>query len=156
MGFKWIAAGMQESNALLGGESSGGLTIRGHILGKDGIFACILIIEMLVKTGKHISELLERVRGVTGQLYTVEDNLPASADMRIVVPGRVRELIDSNQAPYPVIKVREDDGTKLYFAGGSWVLLRFSGTEPVLRIFSEAETQAKAQELADWLKRCAQ
>ena len=156
VGFKWIAAGMQKSNALLGGESSGGLTIRGHILGKDGIFACILIIEMLVKTGKPISELLELVRKTTGRLYSVEDNLPASADMRIVVPKRVKELTASNQAPYPVIKVREDDGTKLYFSGGSWVLLRFSGTEPVLRIFSEAETLAKAQELVGWMKQCAQ
>ena len=106
VGFKWIAAGMQENNALLGGESSGGLTIRGHILGKDGILACILIIEMLVKTGKHISELLELVRKITGRLYSVEDNLPASADMRIVVPKRVKDLIASNRAPYPVIKVR--------------------------------------------------
>ena len=61
VGFKWIAAGMVEHNALLGGESSGGLTIRGHILGKDGIFASALIVEMLAVTGKHISELQENV-----------------------------------------------------------------------------------------------
>ena len=91
VGFKWIASGMVENGALLGGESSGGLTIRGHILGKDGIFACALIIEMLAKTGKHISELLETVYQLTGQLYSVEDNLPASADMRVVVPQRVKD-----------------------------------------------------------------
>jgi phosphomannomutase/choline kinase len=156
VGFKWIAAGMLENKALMGGESSGGLTIRGHILGKDGIFACALIIEMLAKTGKHISELQELVWKITGRLYSVEDNLPASADMRIVVPQRVKALIASNQAPYPVVKVREDDGTKLYFAEDSWVLLRFSGTEPMLRIFAEAETPAMARELVDWLKQCAQ
>ena len=68
VGFKWIAAGMVEHNALLGGESSGGLTIRGHILGKDGIFASALIVEMLAVTGKHISELQEIVFGITGRL----------------------------------------------------------------------------------------
>ncbi len=155
VGFKWIAAGMLESKALLGGESSGGLTIQGHILGKDGIFACALIIEMLAKTGKHISELQEQVWKITGRMYSVEDNLPASADMRIVVPQRVRELIDGGQAPMPVVRVREDDGTKLYFANDSWVLLRFSGTEPVLRIFAEAESPERARELVDWLKQCA-
>ena len=147
---------MVEIRALLGGESSGGLTVRGHILGKDGIFACALIIEMLAKTGKHISELLEMVYQITGRLYTVEDNLPASADMRVVVPQRVRTLIASSQAPYPVVRVREDDGTKMYFEGDRWVLLRFSGTEPVLRIFAEAESPAKARQLVDWLKQCAQ
>jgi phosphomannomutase len=155
VGFKWIASGMVENKALLGGESSGGLTIRGHILGKDGIFACALIIEMLAKTKKHISELQETVFQITGRLYNVEDNLPASADMRVVVPQRVKALIASGQAPYPVVRVREDDGTKLYFEGDSWVLLRFSGTEPVLRIFAEAETPEKARELVDWLKQCA-
>jgi len=156
VGFKWIAAGMLENKALLGGESSGGLTIRGHILGKDGIFASALIIEMLARTGKHISELQEEVWKITGRLYSVEDNLAATADMRVVVPQRVKSLIQSGKAPYPVVRVREDDGAKLYFAGDSWALMRFSGTEPVLRIFAEAETPEKARELADWLKQCAQ
>jgi phosphomannomutase len=156
VGFKWIAAGMQEHQALLGGESSGGLTIRGHILGKDGIFASMLIMEMLAKTGKKISELLEEVRKITGRMYSVEDNLLATAEMRVVVPKRVQELITSGQAPYPVIRLRDDDGTKLYFEGDSWVLLRFSGTEPLLRIFAEADTPEKARELANWMKQCAQ
>jgi phosphomannomutase/choline kinase len=156
VGFKWITAGMLENNALLGGESSGGLTIRGHILGKDGIFASALIIEMLAKTGKHISELQQQVWSITGRMYTMEENIAATAAMRIIVPQRVNQLIESGQAPYPVQKIREDDGTKLYFDGGSWALLRFSGTEPMLRIFAEAETVEKARELTAWLKQTAQ
>jgi phosphomannomutase len=156
VGFKWIAAGMVANNALLGGESSGGLTIRGHILGKDGIFASALIIEMLAKTGKHISELQEHVWKTTGRLYAVEDNLPATADMRIVVPPRVKTVVESGAAPYPVVRVSEADGTKVYFENDNWVLLRFSGTEPMLRIFAEADTPEKARELVDWLKRYAQ
>ncbi len=162
VGFKWIAAAMVENKALLGGESSGGLTIRGHILGKDGIFAAALIIEMLAVTGKHISELQELVWNITGRLYSAEDNLPATADMRIIVPQRVKALVTDGQAPYPVAQVSEIDGTKITFqsgdprvASGAWVLLRFSGTEPVLRIFAEAETPEKARELVDWLKQGA-
>ena len=155
VGFKWIAAGMVANNALLGGESSGGLTIRGHILGKDGIFASALVVEMLAKTGKHISELQEHVWGITGRLVSVEDNLPATADMRIVVPQRVKAIIESGEAPYPVVKVSEADGTKVTFENDNWVLLRFSGTEPMLRIFAEADTAEKARELVDWLKQYA-
>jgi alpha-D-glucose phosphate-specific phosphoglucomutase len=156
VGFKWIAAGMTEHNALLGGESSGGLTIRGHILGKDGIFASALVVEMLAKTGKHISELQNLVWGITGRLCLVEDNLPATAAMRIVVPQRVKALIAGEVTPYPVVRVSEEDGTKLYFEGDNWVLLRFSGTEPVLRIFAEADSPEKARELVNWLKQCTE
>jgi phosphomannomutase len=155
VGFKWISAAMVKNNALLGGESSGGLTIRGHILGKDGIFASALIIEMLARTGKHISDLQEIVRSITGRLYMVEDTLSANADMRIIVPQRVKTLISEGKTPEPVLRIRDDDGTKLYFANDEWVLLRFSGTEPVLRIVAEAKTPEKARALADWLKQCA-
>ncbi len=152
VGFKWIAAGMTEHGALLGGESSGGLTIRGHILGKDGIFASALIVEMLAVTGKHVSELQEIVWGITGRLYAVEDNLPATADMRIIVPQRVRAAIQRGETPYPVVRVTEYDGTKVYFEHDNWALLRFSGTEPLLRVFAEADSPEKARELVGWLK----
>jgi alpha-D-glucose phosphate-specific phosphoglucomutase len=155
VGFKWIAAGMVESNALLGGESSGGLTIRGHILGKDGILACALIVEMMAKTGKHVSQLLETVWGITGRLYNAEANLPATADMRIIVPQWVKSVIEAGQTPYPVVRVSEVDGTKIYFENDCWALLRFSGTEPLLRIFAEADSPEKARSLVDWLEQCA-
>lgn len=155
VGFKWIASGMAQNHALLGGESSGGLTIRGHILGKDGIFASALIVEMLAVTGKHVSELLEIVWGITGRLHAVENNLPATADMRIIVPQRVKAMIAAGETPYPVARVTDYDGIKVYFENDNWALLRFSGTEPLLRIFAEADTPKKARELVDWLKQHA-
>ena len=75
--------------------------------------------------------------------------------MRIVVPQRVKAIIESGEAPYPVVKVSEVDGTKVTFENDNWVLLRFSGTEPMLRIFAEADTAEKARELVDWLKQYA-
>ena len=152
VGFKHIAAAMAEHNALLGGESSGGLTIRGHILGKDGIFASALVVEMLARTGQKISPLLERVRTLTGRLYDFDESLPATPEMRIVVPRRLKEAPCGHIGPYPVKGISHLDGTKLILENDNWALLRFSGTEPVLRLAVEADSPVKAQELLRWLR----
>jgi phosphomannomutase/choline kinase len=152
VGFKHVAEAMKQHNALLGGESSGGLTIRGHILGKDGIFAAALTVEMIARTGKRISELREEVFELTGRLYVIEDNLPATSEMRIVIPRRLAEAEVTRIGPYDVKRISHLDGTKFFLENDNWLLLRFSGTEPVLRIFSEADTQQKALELIKWIK----
>lgn len=152
VGFKHIAAGMVEHDALLGGESSGGLTIRGHILGKDGIFAAALICEMLAKTGQTISQLRDTVYAITGSLTSLEDNIPATPEMKVMVPRRVAETEISHIGSYPVTHISTMDGIKFYLENDNWLLLRFSGTEPVLRMFAEADSPEKAQELLDYLK----
>ncbi len=152
VGFKHIAAAMVEHDALLGGESSGGLTIRGHILGKDGIFASALVVEMLARTGERISTLQKRVYDLTGRLYGLEDDLPATPEMRVAIPRRLREATIDRIGPYPVVGVSHLDGTKLLLENDNWALLRFSGTEPVLRLFVEADSTEKANELILWLK----
>ena len=157
VGFKHVSAAMVEHDALLGGESSGGLTIRGHILGKDGIFAAALIVEMLAVTGKRVSQLLSQIYEMTGYMKMVEVNLPATSEMRIVIPKQVEALIEGHQTkplqlgPYAVQRVSQMDGVKFYLEDDAWVLLRFSGTEPILRIFAEAESEDKAQALIDAL-----
>ena len=152
VGFKHVATSMVEHNALLGGESSGGLTIRGHILGKDGIFASALVVEMLARTGKKISELQQLIWNITGRLYGIEDGLPATPEMRVAIPRRLEQSPITHIGLYPVIHVSHFDGTKLLLENDNWALLRFSGTEPVLRLFVEADSPAKAQELIQWLK----
>ncbi|HEV3198967.1 MAG TPA: phosphoglucomutase/phosphomannomutase family protein, partial [Bryobacteraceae bacterium] len=152
VGFKHIVSTMLEHQALLGGESSGGLTIRGHILGKDGIFASALVVEMLARTGQKISQLRERVYGITGRLYAVEESLAATPEMKIVVPRRLREAPAGSIGRYPVTRISHMDGTKLYLENDNWALLRFSGTEPVLRLAVEADSVEKARELIEWLR----
>ncbi|RPJ44208.1 MAG: glucosamine-1-phosphate N-acetyltransferase, partial [Chloroflexi bacterium] len=152
VGFKHIAAGMIKHNALLGGESSGGLTVRGWILGKDGIFASALIVEMLAKTGKRLSQLQEEVWKITGRLYALEEGIPATPEMRVAIPKRLAETPIEKVGDYPVLKISHYDGTKVLMANDNWALLRFSGTEPVLRLMVEADSPEKAQELIDWLK----
>ena len=136
---------------MLGGESSGGLTIRGHILGKDGIFASALVVEMLARTGKKISQLRETVYGMTGRLYDFEESFPRRPRCGSQCPGDARDA-QHPCGPVQGSQVSHMDGTKLYLENDNWVLLRFSGTEPVLRLAVEADSPEKAQELLDWLK----
>ena len=151
VGFKYIISAMQETSALLGGESSGGLTIRGHILGKDGILAAALVVEMLATSGgKTLSELIEQVYAITGRLYTAELNVAATSEMKVIIPKRLAEKPVKAIGPYPVCSVSHLDGTKFLLENDNWLLLCFSGTEPVLRIFAEADTPEKARELVDW------
>jgi phosphomannomutase len=152
VGFKHVTAGMEEIDAVLGGESSGGLTIRGWILGKDGIFACALVAEMLARTGKRISELRAMIYEIVGRLYTLEAGVPSTPEMRIAVPRRLAANPLTAVGPYPVIGIDHTDGTKILLENDNWALLRFSGTEPVLRMFVEADSPEKADELLTWLK----
>lgn len=150
VGFKHIISAMQQHDALLGGESSGGLTIRGHILGKDGILAAALMVEMLALTRRRLGELLSEVHAITGQLYSIDINTPATSEMKVLIPKRLRETSIHEIGPYPVIKVSHEDGTKFLLENDNWLLLRFSGTEPVLRIMAEADTPEKANQLVGW------
>jgi phosphomannomutase/choline kinase len=152
VGFKHIVNVMQKHNALLGGESSGGLTIRGHILGKDGIFASALVVEMLARTGQKISELRDRVYAITGPLYDLEESIPATPEMRIAVPRRLKDAPSSHIGSYAVTGISHLDGTKLVLENENWALLRFSGTEPVLRLSVQADAEEKAKELIQWLR----
>ncbi len=152
VGFKHIATGMVEHTALLGGESSGGLTVRGHILGKDGIFACALVVEMLARTGQKISEIQEESWKIAGRLFSLDENIPATPDMRIVIPRRLEETPIERIGEYPVIHITKYDGTKFLLENDNWALLRFSGTEPVLRLMAEADSPEKARKIIDWLR----
>lgn len=155
VGFKHIVASMQEHDALLGGESSGGLTIRGHILGKDGIFASALVVEMLARTGQKISQLRDRVYAITGSLYDREESIRATPEMRIAVPRKLRDAPSSHIGRYPVVRISHADGIKLVLENENWALLRFSGTEPVLRLAVQADTPEKAEEMIGWLRQFA-
>ncbi len=152
VGFKHVTAAMEEIGAVLGGESSGGLTVRGWILGKDGIFACALVTEMLARTGMSMSELLDKVYGITGRLYSLEESIPATPEMRVEVPRRLASHPITHIGPYKVVDIIDIDGTKILLENDNWALLRFSGTEPLLRMSVEADSEEKAAELLDWLR----
>lgn len=153
VGFKHIAASMKEHNVLLAGESSGGLSIRGHILGKDGIFACALVVEMMARTRRTIADMLAEIYGQIGYLVSKEVNLPATPEMKLIVQRKVAQTQLTEIAGYKVTQISQRDGIKFYLENDNWLLLRFSGTEPLLRLFTEADDEPKADRLIEWAQR---
>ena len=145
VGFKYISAGMEAHDALIGGESSGGLTVRGHISGKDGLYAASLLVEMLSVSGKTLSELLRDLYDRYGELHCAEYDWALTPESREEI---ARIILTEKKLPAfdrKVEKVSYMDGRKVYLEDG-WVIVRFSGTEPRVRIFAEAPTEEEARQ----------
>jgi len=99
-----------------------------------------------------MAEIQDEVWKIAGRLYSLEESLQATPEMRVRIPKLMQEMPIAAIGNYPVLSVSHIDGTKLVLENDNWALLRFSGTEPVLRLMVEADSAAKAQELLDWLK----
>ena len=142
VGFKYVAPKMMETNALLGGEESGGYAVRGHIPERDGILVGLLFADMMVKSGKPISQILAGLEERVGPHAYARHDIHLPRDSYDADRKRILETLQKNEpdeiAGVAVQRVRSDDGFKFYLADGSWVLLRASGTEPLIRIYSEA------------------
>lgn len=152
VGFKYVSACMAEHDAIIGGESSGGLAVRGHISGKDGIYAASLLVEMLAVTGKSITELYREITDQFGELHDREADFSMTPERKKTLQ---HQLFDQLLMPAfeHVARINREDGCKVYFEDGSWVICRFSGTEPLLRIAAEAEDPQQAQAYIDtWRK----
>lgn len=145
VGFKYISSKMQEVDAIIGGESSGGLTVRGHIHGKDGIYAASLLVEMVAVTGKKLSELMKEITDRYGTCWMEERSYRFSAKRKEELKKLLFEDKMLPEFPDPIAKVSYLDGVKVYFQDGGWIIARFSGTEPLLRIFCEQSTRERAE-----------
>lgn len=152
VGFKYVSSKMVETNAIIGGESSGGLTVRGHIQGKDGIYAATLLVEMIAKTGKKLSALYREIIEHYGT-YEMEERDYKFTQQR---KDEISKLLIGDKLlpefPVEIEKVSYIDGCKVYFKQGGWIIARFSGTEPLMRIFCEMGSSEKASEITDVLE----
>ena len=148
VGFKHVSGKMNETGAVIGGESSGGLTVRGHIQGKDGIYAASLLVEMLATTGRSLSELYEEIVERCGSYEMVEQGYRFGQEEKV----RINKLLMEDKLlpdfGVEIEKVSYADGCKVYFKDGGWVVARFSGTEPLLRVFCEMDTTGHAAGVA--------
>ncbi len=149
VGFKYISAKIDEVDAILGGESSGGLTVRGHIHGKDSVYAASLFVEMICKTGKSPSELWEELVAKYGTYEMVEFNLPFPEENKGEIVHRIMVERELPEFLHEISRVNYEDGCKVYFEDDSFVICRFSGTEPLLRIFAEGKNADQAQSYID-------
>lgn len=147
VGFKYISAKMQETNAIIGGESSGGLTVRGHINGKDGIYAAALLIEMIAVTGKKLSSIMDEIRKECGSIYMEERDYKFTNEKKAAMQKVLMEEKQIPELPEEIDHISYLDGSKVYFKNGGWIIARFSGTEPLLRIFCEMPDIESAKEI---------
>jgi len=149
VGFKYIAEVMQDSEMVIGGEESGGLTIHGHIPEKDGILACLLIAEMVAFEGKSIGEILADLYKKVGLFLSERINFHLKEDKMEDLKARLGKDLPKKIAGLKVERVVNLDGLKFLLADGSWLGIRLSGTEPVARLYVEAHGTEKLEKLKE-------
>lgn len=151
VGFKYVSSKMVETNAIIGGESSGGLTVRGHIQGKDGIYAAALLVEMIATTGQKLSQIYNEITEHYGTYEMDEQDFTFSQEVKDKISAILLEDKLLPEFPFEIEKVSYMDGCKVYFKNKGWIIARFSGTEPLLRIFCEMPTMKAAKEASEVL-----
>lgn len=149
VGFKHISSKMYATGAIIGGESSGGLTVRGHINGKDGIYAAALLAEMIAVTGKKLSEIYKEIEEECGSIFMEERDYKFTQEKKEQMHKLLMEDKQLPGLPFEVEKVSYLDGSKVYFKNGGWVVGRFSGTEPLIRVFCEMPDLEDAKKICD-------
>ncbi|PYT59097.1 MAG: phosphoglucomutase [Acidobacteria bacterium] len=147
VGFKYIGQLIREDKIALGGEESAGLTVRGHIPEKDGILACLLVAEMIAARGASIGEQVKTMYKKLGrEFWPVRENLHLSDEQKANAVRKVA-VDGSTLLGRKVVSIDRTDGAKFVFEDGSWMLLRLSGTEPLLRLYVEAESEGASAKL---------
>lgn len=146
VGFKYIGALMESEPIIVGGEESGGLSVKGHVPEKDGILACLLMAELVATERKSLGQILKQLEKQTGEFHTERIN--------IAIPPEKKESLlatlasgPSSIGPFKVEKFITTDGYKFLLPNHEWVAFRASGTEPVIRCYIEAKSAAGLKKL---------
>lgn len=147
IGFKWIAGIMITDDVLLGGEESGGIAIKGHIPERDGIWMGLTIWEFMAKSGKSLEELVEEVYAITGSFAYERDDLHITEELKQQVLRACEADNYKVFGAFTPLKRDTLDGYKYFFADEEWLMIRASGTEPVLRLYAGGATMDRAREI---------
>jgi len=149
VGFKYVAPMMLEKNATIGGEESGGYGFRGHVPERDAILAGLYFIDFMVKTGKTPSQLLDYLYSKVGPYYYDRRDFRVSTAKRQTILHRLSSSSPDSIAGSKVAKIDTTEGFRFFLGDESWLLIRFSGTEPLVRIYAEAESLERARVLLE-------
>jgi alpha-D-glucose phosphate-specific phosphoglucomutase len=147
VGFKYVAPLMVEKNALIGGEESGGYGFRGHVPERDGILAGLYFLDFMIKTGKTPSQLLDYLFSKVGPHYYDRIDVHIGADEHKKYTDKLAKSPIKSIAGTDVARVDTTDGFRYILSDDSWLLIRFSGTEPLIRIYAESNTTKRVQKL---------
>jgi len=147
VGFKYVAPVMVAENALIGGEESGGYGFRGHIPERDAMPAILYFLDFMIKTGKTPSSLLEYLYSKVGPHYYDRIDLEFPEAARLNIIERVKNNFPSSIDGTQVLRVDITDGFRFILTDGTWLLVRFSGTEPILRIYTESDSMERVSRL---------
>jgi phosphoglucomutase len=148
VGFKYIGALMESEPIIVGGEESGGLSVKGHVPEKDGILACLLMAELVATEGKSLGRILKDLEKKTGEFHSDRINVSIPPDKKEALLAKLGAGLD-NVGPYKVEKFITTDGYKFLLPNHEWVAFRASGTEPLIRCYIEAKSQAGLKKLRD-------
>lgn len=150
VGFKYVAPKMLETDAMIGGEESGGYAFRGHVPERDGILGNLYFLDMMVRKGKTPSQLLDELYGKLGAVYSYSRlDIAFPAQQRAEIKARLDAARPDSILGLRVTDILTYDGYKYYLEDGGWLLLRFSGTEPLIRIYCETTDAARVRPLLE-------
>jgi phosphomannomutase len=147
VGFKYIGPLMMQYDALVGGEESGGYGFRGHVPERDGILAGLYFLDLMVATGRTPSALIRDLYDLVGPHYYDRLDIRFDPEAREAIVHRLEEARPEGLDESPVAGVDSLDGVRFRLADGSWLLIRFSGTEPLMRIYAETDSEERCQRL---------
>lgn len=149
VGFKYIGELIAKDKIIMGGEESAGLSIKGHIPDKDGILACLLVAEMVAVKGRSIKELLRDLYGRVGRFCSKRVDFRVSEENMNKIRGQGSGAGIKEISGLKVKEIVTVDGIKYIFEDGSWLLMRPSGTEPLIRVYSEAGSEEAVERLIE-------
>jgi phosphomannomutase len=152
IGFKYIAEIMVKEDVLIGGEESGGLAVKGHIPERDGVWMGLLVFEFMAKTGKTIKGLVQEVYDIVGSFAVDRDDLHVTEAQKQSIIAACKSGAYSSFGTFNVHGVEDLDGWKFRLGGDNWVMIRPSGTEPVLRVYAQGAQLAQVREILDATK----
>jgi len=152
IGFKYICEYMVTEDVLIGAEESGGIAIKGHIPERDGVWMGLVLMEYMAKTGKTVSELIQNMYAKVGSFAVERYDLHITNELKDSIIEKCKSRSYSQFGQYTVVAVEDVDGYKFRLNNGAWVMIRPSGTEPVLRVYSESTDSASSFAILDATK----
>lgn len=153
VGFKYIAPKMLEVDAMIGGEESGGFAVRGHMPERDGILCSLFLLDLMVKLNKTPTQLIDHLFGIVGAHYYDRIDTPFPPERNAEVRAKIANQKPTEIAGLKVNSINTLDGFRYEMQDGGWMLIRFSGTEPIIRVYTETTHGDKVQDiLQDGLK----